>query len=97
MGILRFVVWTATCIGLGIFVSTAEFGGKTPLQHLTRSWKQQSPKLDKVKESAEEVVDDVKKRVSTREPREANAVKGPTEQHSSADRDAIDQIIAKRR
>jgi hypothetical protein len=83
-------------VGLGLFLGAGEVGGKTPLQHLTRTWKQQSPKLDKVKESAEEVVDDVRKRVSTREPREG-AVKGPSEQHSSADRDAIDQIIAKRR
>ena len=91
MGILRFVVWTAACVGFGIFVSTAEFSGKTPLQHLTKTWKQEKPRLERVKDNAEEAVDEVKKRVvSAREP------KGPTEQHSSADREAIDQIIAKR-
>jgi hypothetical protein len=92
MGILRFVLWTAACIGLGIFVSTAEFSGKTPLQHLTRVWKHERPRLERVKDSAEEAVDDVKRRVSTKE-----VAKGPTEQHSSADREAIDQIIAKRK
>lgn len=90
MGILRFVVWTGCCVALGIALATVEVGGKTIVQHAERSWKQQSPKLEKVKDGAGELVDDVKKKVATHDP------SGPTEQHSREDRQAVDQIIAKR-
>ena len=88
MGILRFLVWTTLCIGLGIFLGTQEVGGKTPWQTLQGAWKKQSPKLDKVRDGAEDLVDDVKKKVSTQDP--------PKERHNEEDRKAIDQIISKR-
>jgi hypothetical protein len=92
MGILRFLMWTTLCIGLGIFLGTYELGGKTPWQTMQSAWKQQSPKLDKVKDGAEDLVDDVKKKVSTQDP----VAQPPKERHNKEDREAIDQIISKR-
>lgn len=89
MGILRFVLWTTLCIGLGIFLGTYEIGGKTPWQSAQGLWKQSAPKLEKVKDSAEDLVVDVKKKVT---PTSA----APKERHTQDDRDAIDQIISKR-
>lgn len=89
MGILRFVLWTTLCIGLGIFLGTYELGGKTPWESAQSLWKQQAPKLEKVKDGAEDLVGDVKKKV-TAPPAQ------PKERHTQDDRDAIDQIIAKR-
>lgn len=99
MGILRVVLWTALCFGLGLWSGTAQVGGKTPWQHAQGLWKQQGPRLEKVKESATGVVDgaagvveDVKFRVAPG----GDGAGGPRERHSKADREAIDQIIAKR-
>lgn len=90
MGILRFLVWTALCIGLGVFLGTHEFGGRTAWQALQGTWKQQAPRLEKVREGAEDLVDDMKKKVSTQESAQ------PKERHNKQDREAIDQIISKR-
>ena len=90
MGILRFVIWTTLCIGLGIFLGTYELGGKTPWQSMQGAWKQQAPRLEKVKGEAGDLVDDVKKKVSTQD------VAQPKERHDKEDREAIDQIISKR-
>jgi hypothetical protein len=92
MGILRFLVWTTLCIGLGIFMGTQEIGGRTPWQTMQGAWKQQAPRLEKVKDGAEDLVDDVKKKVSTQDP----AAQQPKERHNEEDREAIDQIISKR-
>ena len=90
MGILRFVVWTALCIGLGVLLGTHEFGGRTAWESMQGVWKQQAPRLEKVKGGAEDLVDDVKKKVSTQEAAQ------PKERHNKEDREAIDQIISKR-
>ena len=90
MGILRFVLWTTLCIGLGLFLCTYEHGGKTAWQSMQGVWKQQSPRFEKVKAEAGDLADDVKKKVSTQD------VAQPKERHDKEDRDAIDQIISKR-
>lgn len=90
MGFLRFVIWTSLCVGLGIFLGTHDVGGKTPWQLMQGAWKQQAPHLEKVKDGAEDLVDDVKKKVSTQD------VAQPRERHDKEDREAIDQIISKR-
>ncbi|PZR12721.1 MAG: hypothetical protein DI536_14190 [Archangium gephyra] len=89
MGILRFVVWSSLCIGLGIFLGSAEFGGRTPWQHARGAWKQQGPRLEKVKDDAEILADEVKKKV-------ANDSTPPKERHSEDERKAVDAIISKR-
>ena len=88
---MRFIVWTTLCIALGIFLGSYEFQGRTPWQSMQAVWKQQAPALNKVKDSAEDLVDDVKKKVSTQDP-----AAQPKERHNKEDRQAIDQIISKR-
>ena len=90
MGILRFVLWTTLCIGFGIFLGTHQLGGKTAWQTMQGAWKEQSPRLDKVKDGAEDLVDEVKKKVSSKDGAR------PTEHHTTEDRDAIEKLIAKR-
>jgi hypothetical protein len=81
MGLLRVVIWSVGCVGLGVGLSTVELGGRTPLQHAEKVWK------DRAKPKS---VDGNKASVT-----ENAAAKGPSEQHTVADRSAIDQIIAK--
>jgi hypothetical protein len=88
MGILKFIVWTATCVAIGVWFGGLELHGKTPMQHLEKAWRAEAPQLEKVKEGASDLVDEVKKKVSSKER--------PTERHTTEDRDAIDKIIAKR-
>ena len=91
MGILRFLVWTTLCVGLGIFIGTVEFGGQTTWERARGVWKQQGPRMDKVKDGAEDLMDKAKKKVSTA-PEAA-----PKERHSDEDRQAIDAIIARKK
>lgn len=91
MGILRFLVWTTLCLGTGIFLGSYDVGGRTPWQLMQGAWKEQSPRLQKVKGEAETLVDDVKKKVATQNPAQL-----PKEKHDQEDRAAIDQIISKR-
>ncbi len=88
---MRFIVWTTLCIALGIFLGSYEVGGRTPWQTMQTVWKQQAPALNKVRDGAEDLVDDVKKKVSTQDP-----AAQPKERHNEEDRRAIDQIISKR-
>lgn len=90
MALLKFIGWTSTCVMLGVWVGSFEFGGRTPMQHMQRAWKSSAPKLEKVKDHAEDLVDEVKKKVSTKDAAR------PTEHHTSEDRDAIEKLIAKR-
>jgi hypothetical protein len=90
MGTLRFILWTTACVALGIALGTVELGGRTAVQHAERLWKQKAPRLDKVRDGASDLVDDVRKRVSAAE------ASGPSEQHSASERQAVDQIIARR-
>lgn len=90
MGIFRFVVWSSLCVALGIFLGTAEFSGRTPWQLMQGAWKQQGPRLEKVRDDAEDLANGVKKKVSTSQ--EAP----PKERHSADERKAIDDIISKR-
>ncbi len=90
MGILRFVLWSSLCVGFGIFLATADVSGRTPWQLMQGTWKQQGPRLEKVKGDAEVLADEVKKKVSTQEN------SAPKERHSEDERKAIDAIISKR-
>lgn len=89
---LRITVWTIACVSLGVALSTVEVFGKTPVQHVERLWKQHGPHLDKMKGEANELADDVKKKVAVAQ---TAVTPKPTEQHPVADRAAIDQLIAK--
>lgn len=95
MGILRFVIWTGLCVALGIFLGSYEFSGRTSWQLMQGAWKQQGPRLEKVRDDAEDLVDGVKKKVAAQDPA-SPAQQAPKERHSKEDRDAIDQLISKR-
>lgn len=70
MGILRFVLWTALCIGLGVFLATFDMGGRTPLRMIQGAWKQQVPVLEKALDRPSEKPAPAKERHS-KEEREA--------------------------
>jgi hypothetical protein len=90
--LLKFLVWTALATGLGIALATYEVGGKTPVQHFQRVWKQNgmATKLDGWKIGAREAFEDGKDSISR------TWDKKPTERHSRADREAIEKLVAKR-
>jgi hypothetical protein len=90
MGTMRFVLWTTTCVAVGVALGTVEVGSATPVQHVERLLRQKGPRLDQLKAGATNLVDEVNKKVSVTKPA------GPTERHSAAERSAIDEIIAKR-
>jgi hypothetical protein len=83
MGFIRFMLWTSLCIGLGVFAASYEVDGKTPVQHIKQIYKQ-------TPHSVEGTIEKAKKSLVTREET------APTEQHSEADRDAINRLVAKR-
>lgn len=90
MGILRFLVWTAVCIGLGLFLGTFEVGGRTAWQAMQGAWNRQAPRLEKVKAEAEDLMESAKKKVTTTPDSE------PKERHLKEDREAVERIISKR-
>ncbi len=85
MGLLRVVIWSVGCVGLGVGLSTVELAGRTPLQHAERAWKERGRGAKGPEPRAS-----VAENMSPKGP-----ATGPTEQHTVADRTAIDQIIAK--
>lgn len=94
MGLIRFFMWTGVSIGVGVGLATVEVGGRTPLMHLERLWKHERPKLERASHDA---VAEVKKKVSSKDVvGGGGGASGPKEQHSAADRSAIDEIIGKR-
>lgn len=90
MAILRFVIWTVSCVAIGVAMGTVEFGGSTAWERMQKGWKQQAPQVERVKHGAEGLVDEMKKKVSSVE-----VPKEPSEKHSATEKKAIDQIIAK--
>lgn len=85
MGILRTVIWSALCIGLGIFLGTHDFGGKTAVEHAEVAMK--GKKLADV----EDAFESAKKKLSTKDPA------APTEKHSDEDKEAVNRLIARRK
>jgi len=91
-GFIRFVLWTACAVAFGVFLGTADLGGKTPLEHLKGLYAHNQPQLDKAKAGAGALLDDVRKKVDTR----AQTAPRPTERYSEGEKAAIDQLIAQR-
>ncbi|MCP3097264.1 hypothetical protein LZ198_00090 [Myxococcus sp. K15C18031901] len=93
MGALKFIVWTACAVGLGIFLSKGEVDGRTPLEHAERAWKRtvKPDAVDRMKDSLEGAYEDAKGAVS----RSTDAA--PRERISAEDRAAVDRIIAKKK
>ncbi|RKH48739.1 hypothetical protein D7X96_19470 [Corallococcus interemptor] len=95
MGVLKFLVWTTCAVGLGVFLARGNVNGRTPLDHMERTWKRtvNPSTLDKVKGGVEDVVDSAKGAVSQKS---ANAA-GPRERITAEDRAAVNDIISKKR
>jgi hypothetical protein len=95
MGVLKFLVWTACAVGLGVFLAGGKVEGRSPLQHMERTWKRavNPSTMDKMKDSVEDALEDAKGAVTQKS---ANAA-GPRERITAEDRAAVDAIIAKKR
>lgn len=88
------LVWTLSCVGVGIAAATVDAQGKTPWQHAQKLWKSEGEKrLGDVREQATGLVDDVKKKVATTAK---DAQEHPLDRHSPAERDALEKLIANR-
>jgi hypothetical protein len=90
MGILRTVVWSALCVGFGVFLASHTFSGHTAVEHAERALKGKV-KLDDVKEDVEGALDTAKKKFAGAKD------EAPTEKHSEQDRDAVNRLIARRK
>ncbi|RKG87676.1 hypothetical protein [Corallococcus terminator] len=95
MGVLKFLVWTACAVGLGVFLARGNVDGRSPLEHMERTWKRSvNPSaMDKVKGSFEDALDDAKQAVSQKSANTA----APRERITEEDRAAINNIIAKKK
>lgn len=87
MRIIFLMLWSLGCVVGGMFLGAHPPGGIPPEQRLEQTLKK-APRLEQVKESAEDLVDGVKKKLVV----DAR----PVERHSEADRTAVDSLIAKR-
>ncbi|NOK16545.1 hypothetical protein [Corallococcus carmarthensis] len=95
MGVLKFLVWTTCAVGLGVFLARGNVDGRSPLEHMERTWKRSmNPStVDRVKGRVGDALEDAKDAVSQKS---ANAA-GPRERITAEDRAAIDNIIAKKK
>ncbi|MDX2011844.1 MAG: hypothetical protein SFW67_16745 [Myxococcaceae bacterium] len=91
MRLLITFFWSLACVGVGVALATVEVSGRTPLQHAERAWRSEGAKrLDTAKDRADDLVDDVKKKVSS------PAKDRPLDKHTADERSALDQLIANR-
>ncbi|MBL8921015.1 MAG: hypothetical protein JNJ54_19290 [Myxococcaceae bacterium] len=94
MRTLIMLVWTVSCVGVGIAAATVDVGGRTPWEHARKAWHSEGEKrVGEAKEHASEFVDDVKKKVTTTVK---DAQERPLDRHSASERDALDKLIANR-
>jgi hypothetical protein len=87
---LKFLIWTGCAVGLGLYLSTVSFGGKSTVELVQQSWKQHGGMASLtalVKEKLEDALGEAKGAVPA-------AATKPKEQHSPADRDAVNKLIA---
>jgi hypothetical protein len=100
MGILKFLVWTACAVGLGIFLAKGELEGRTPLEHMEQAWKRHvrpshmdrvRDGVDRVKHGLEDALDDAKGAVGRK------TEQGPRERITAEEREAVNRIIAQKK
>lgn len=100
MGILKFLVWTACAVGLGIFLAKGQIDGRTPLDHMERTWKRTvNPSqmdrmrdgVDRMKDGLEDAIDDAQEAVG----RKTDGA--PRERITAEDRAAVNRIIAQKK
>jgi hypothetical protein len=100
MDMLKFLVWTACAVGLGIFLAKGEIDGRTPLDHMERAWKRnvRPSHVDRVKEGVgrvkdglEDALEDAKDAVGSK------TEAAPRERITAEDRAAVNRLIAQQK
>jgi hypothetical protein len=98
MGVLKFLAWTTCCVGLGVFLAKGEVNGRTPLEHMERTWKrnvrptgQVDRQVDRLKDGLKDALDDAKDAVSSKTD------SAPRERITPEDRAAVNRIIAQKK
>jgi len=93
MAFLKTALWTLSAVGLGIFLATAEVDGRTPLEHMQRTWKHtvNPSQVDRLKDGLEDTLDDVKEKLG------GASGKLPRERITASDRDAVNRVIAQKK
>ena len=90
MGMIRSIIWSSLCVGLGVFLGSHSFSGKTAVEHAEEAINEGRIKpLSFSSSDLDDVVAAAKKRLSP----EVSS----TERHSSDDRDRVNRIIARRK
>lgn len=109
MGFLKFLVWTGCAVGLGLFLATAEIGGRTPWEEVQRAWharvqpaqaerqveRRVERQVDRVKDSLHEALDEAQEAVHR--TTKTASTGAPRERITHEDRAAIDRIIAQKK
>jgi hypothetical protein len=100
MGLLKFVVWTACAIGLGVFLVKGDIGGRSPWDHMERAWKHNvhpsqmervKDGMGRVKDGLEDALDEAKDAVGRK------SATAPRERISAEDREAVNRLIAQKK
>lgn len=98
MGFLKFLVWTACAVGLGVFLATVQFDSRTTVQWVQRTWKRQltaPPPVERVKGDIADALDDAENTVKRATKQAVSAA--PRERITHEDRAAIERIIAQKK
>lgn len=92
MGFLKFLLWTGCAVGLGIFLAKGEVDGRTPLEHIERTWKRtvQPSRVERLKGDLEDVLEDAKDALGRKSD-------GPRERITAEEREAVNRIIAQKK
>ncbi len=87
---VKFLLWTGCCVGLGLYLSTFQVGGRSTVDLLRQAWKQHGAT------ASASVSSSVKGKLGEvfGEARELVPAPRPKEHHSSEDRDAVNKLIA---
>lgn len=92
MTFLKWLVWTACAVGLGVFLASGDVGGRTPLEHMERAWKQSVKEgLADTFEDAKDAVTDAKDKVT------GKPAARPRERINKDDREAVNRLIAQKK
>ncbi len=105
MGFLKFLIWTACAVGLGVGLATVEIDGRTPVELAQRTWKrnvQPPTRVERVKNGLTDALDQAESAVkrTTRQvvPAVAPApTPAPRERITHEDRAALERLIAQKK
>lgn len=102
MGFIKFVIWTACAMSLGVYISTARYQNGTPLEQLQRLWKQHGPSETAVRQNVKGAVEKATGAAKALPGKlekvqgETAAAEKPEEHHTPEDRAAVNKLIAQR-